>query len=151
MEAPFWFVGCKAAGHWLSTVLLRVLWAPLSETADDLLVTAVMVLSQVDFATFGFAAFNEATEIAERRDSFKCVGMLEYISNSAVLDRLTFTASERPECFLTEVGENAEAEVQDKIGARLKVIDEGETLKSAILYLSKVGADLVRVVEALKE
>ncbi|KAK6040664.1 hypothetical protein COOONC_21831 [Cooperia oncophora] len=102
VEAPFWFIPCSAAGHWLASILLRTLRLLLSEAADDLLISTVMVLSQVDFASFGFAAFNEAIAIAESKESFKSVGIFDFISSTAVLDRLSFMATQRPQCFLSE-------------------------------------------------
>uniref|UniRef100_A0A7I5EF57 TPR_REGION domain-containing protein n=1 Tax=Haemonchus contortus TaxID=6289 RepID=A0A7I5EF57_HAECO len=149
-EANFWFIPCSSAGHWLSSILLKALQSLITETSDDLLISALLVLSQVDFASYGFTTFNEAITIAENKDSFKSIGLLDFISNTAVLDRLTFMATEKPECFLSEPGENPDKQLQDIIEAHTSAIDENDRLKSTMLYLSKVGSDLVRVVEALK-
>ncbi|KAK5974691.1 hypothetical protein GCK32_010061, partial [Trichostrongylus colubriformis] len=74
----------------------------------------------------------------------------EFISHTSVLDRLTFMASEKPECFLSDPSENAEENLEDVIEARLNGIDEDSRLKSAMLYLAKVGLDLIKIVEASK-
>ncbi|WKX99823.1 hypothetical protein Q1695_014587 [Nippostrongylus brasiliensis] len=151
IESPFWFIGCAAAGHWLSSILLKTLFSRLNETAEDLLIIAIMILSQVDFATTGFTAFNEAIAVAEKKESFKAVGVFEFISSSPVFERVAFLASERPQCFLEEAGNGAAAEVQAMIDARLEVLNDNECLKHTILYLSKVGAELIRVVSPAKE
>ncbi|KAK6011591.1 hypothetical protein OSTOST_23317, partial [Ostertagia ostertagi] len=105
VEANFWFIPCSAAGHWLSSIMLRTLRLLISETADDVLISTVLVLSQVDFASFGFAAFNEAMAVAENKESFKSIGIFEFLSSVPVLERISFMATEKPECFLPESGE----------------------------------------------
>uniref|UniRef100_A0A0K0D4G6 ARM repeat superfamily protein n=1 Tax=Angiostrongylus cantonensis TaxID=6313 RepID=A0A0K0D4G6_ANGCA len=151
MEEPFWFIRCSAAGHWLCTVLLNTLRPLLTETSDDLLISTILLLSQVDFASVGFSAFNEAITIAENKESFKSTVIFEFIGDLAVMDRIVFMASSRPECFLPESTEDAQAELQKVIEARLKVIDEAKKIKLTILYLSKIGNDFVRLLQSMEK
>lgn len=146
-EEPFWFIRCAAAGHWLCTVLLNTLRPLLTDNSDNLLISTVLLLSQVDFASVGYSSFNEAILIAEKKESFESVDIFEFIGDIAVMDRMMFMASLRPECFRPESTEDAQAELQKVIEARLKAIDESKKIMLTILYLSKVGADLIKLVQ----
>ncbi|EYB83931.1 hypothetical protein Y032_0327g2619 [Ancylostoma ceylanicum] len=147
METPFWFIRQSAAGHWLASLLLRSLRPLVKETSEDVLLSTVIVLSQVDFSTLAFPAFNEAISIAESKESFRCVGIFDFVSDPAVIDRLAFLATSRPECFFPEVNEDAEVKLQNTIEMRLKTDSEGDRIKSSLLYLEKVGNDLLNVAE----
>ncbi|VDK60481.1 unnamed protein product [Cylicostephanus goldi] len=95
-----------------------------------------MVLSQVDFASSGFAAFNEAMDIAEAKESFNCAGIFEFISDPVVMDRLASLASDRPQCF-SMGGKDSEVELQNAIESRIINLDEGEKIRSCLQFLMK--------------
>ncbi|KHJ95010.1 hypothetical protein OESDEN_05056 [Oesophagostomum dentatum] len=141
-QTPFWFIRYTAAGHWLADLLLQSLRPLLTVASEDVLICAVMVLSQVDFASVGFAAFNDAVSIAETKDSFKCSGIIDFISDPVVLERLACLASSRPQCFFSEASENLETEIQNAIEMRLIAANETERIRSTMLYLQKVGEEL---------
>ncbi|KAJ1362128.1 hypothetical protein KIN20_021555 [Parelaphostrongylus tenuis] len=148
-EEPFWFIRCSAAGHWLCTVLLNTLYPLLSDdNTDDLLISTVLLLSQVDFSSVGYSSFNDAISVADHKKSFKSTDIFEFIGDIAVMDRMIFMASSRPESFLPESTGDAQTEIQKNIGARMEVIDESKKIMLTIQYLSKVGADLIKLVQS---
>ncbi|ETN83844.1 hypothetical protein NECAME_07136 [Necator americanus] len=147
METPFWFIRYTSAGHWLISLLLRTLRLLLTETSEDMLICALMVLSQVDFGTVAFTTFNEAISIAENKKTFKCAGILDFVSNPAVIDRLAFLASTRPECFSSESSENKESEILHMVETRLNAVNESDKIKSSLYFLAKAGNDLVKIIQ----
>ncbi|KAK6741968.1 hypothetical protein RB195_009693 [Necator americanus] len=147
METPFWFIRYTSAGHWLISLLLRTLRLLLTETSEDMLICTLMVLSQVDFGTVAFTTFNEAISIAENKKTFKCAGILDFVSNPAVIDRLAFLASTRPECFSSESSENKESEILHVVETRLNAVNESDKIKSSLYFLAKAGNDLLKIIQ----
>ncbi|CAJ0598171.1 unnamed protein product [Cylicocyclus nassatus] len=142
MEAPFWFIRNSAAGHWVTNLLLLSLRPLLNGTSSDKLISAIMVLSQADFAVSGFAAFNEAMDIAEAKESFNCAGIFDFISDPVVMDRLASLASDRPQCFSMGEKDN-ESELQNAIESRITNLDEGDKIRSCLQFLMKAGYDML--------
>ncbi|VIO86263.1 Uncharacterized protein BM_BM10922 [Brugia malayi] len=70
-------------------ILFRVYTSTAMDHDNDQLLGALLVLSQIDFATKGYQCFNRIMRHVEAKGSLRSAGLVKYISNIAILEELS--------------------------------------------------------------
>ncbi|KAM3726910.1 Integrator complex subunit [Dirofilaria immitis] len=70
-------------------ILFRVYTSTTMDHDNDQLLGALLVLSQIDFATKGYRCFNRIMRHVEAKGSLRSAGLVKHISNIAILEELS--------------------------------------------------------------
>uniref|UniRef100_A0A8R1XWV8 Integrator complex subunit 10 n=1 Tax=Onchocerca volvulus TaxID=6282 RepID=A0A8R1XWV8_ONCVO len=70
-------------------ILFRVYTSTAMDHDNDQLLGALLVLSQIDFATKGYRCFNRIMRYVEAKGSLRSAGLVKYITNIAILEELS--------------------------------------------------------------